>query len=406
MDDRASNAVKATVQRVDLYAAGSNTHGQLFDDEVFAHHQFRRLIADTPSEGFDVAFAGWCSTFLAFEHTLLGLGDQVFRLHTTPGGDGWNVAPGMRGNVQPAVAFGTHDGAVGFIDQVGRLVLAADEPGEEARKTTFVSMDSEVVPALQLVAIAGNDRVVCTFRQAPNSRLCHVVEFETFAGFLRWVQDPSAEGSYPDKHHMLPGRPKRLLANIATFLLLMEDSEVYSWGDPRHLSLGRSISSAENATPAEKPGLIEALGGLRIGKIASGGWLSAALSEDGALYLWGTAAMPGSRTEKQIRCLAAAEAGQVVLVEIAHQQGSEPLDVLDVGIGSAHVLVVVEGHRLFGVGDNGSGQLGLAESLGAEEVKFAEDWTELEQLEDVQRVVCGPKTSFVFVNSTPDEHHT
>ena len=118
--------------------------------------------------------------------------------------------------------------------------------------------------------------------------------------------------------------------------------------------LGRPISG-DDTQPATKPGTVEALGGLRIGKIAAGGWMCAALSEDGALYVWGTTS-PGSKAK--INALKANDGGDVALVDIPNSDSDEPLDVLDVGVGDDHIAVIVEGNRLFVVGENTNGQLG------------------------------------------------
>ncbi|KAH9825791.1 guanyl-nucleotide exchange factor [Teratosphaeria destructans] len=182
------------------------------------------------------------------------------------------------------------------------------------------------------------------------------------------------------------GTPKQLVANTGNFFLLTRAGEVHSWGDPRHQTLGRPIAES----PADQPGIIEVLQGLRITKLASGGWTSAALSEDGALYLWGAASMPGHK-DAGIKCLREADAGEMVLVEIPGDDG-EPADVLDVAVGEGHVAVVTAhagGNRLYVVGQNRNGQLGL----GSDQA-FLEDWVEVDVMRGLERVVCGPKCTF------------
>lgn len=126
-----------------------------------------------------------------------------------------------------------------------------------------------------------------TAMQTPNGQLCHLTEFDTFETFLRWHEDPSGAANYPTGHHMLPGRPKSLLGNVANFVLLMESGDVWTWGDSRHQSLGRE-TYGDGAVPADQPGQVEALGGISIKCIAVGGWQAAALSTDGALYIVST----------------------------------------------------------------------------------------------------------------------
>jgi hypothetical protein len=50
--------------------------------------------------------------------------------------------------------------------------------------------------------MASSGRVALTFKQAPNGNLCHIVEFSSSRKFLQWFEDPSAEGNYPDAHHV------------------------------------------------------------------------------------------------------------------------------------------------------------------------------------------------------------
>ena len=371
---------------LEIYTAGLNAHSQLSPNHSSDIRAFQPLQPDSSKEGdIDIFFAGWSTTVLSSPTTLRSLGHRPFH-------EDWSSASQP---LRPYSGIGDHNGLVAFLSDPGVVYWARKTdltlPSALQRFMCSFSDDS---PRIGLIAMAGNERVALTFKQAPNGRLCHVVEFEDFDKALGWYRDPSAEGAYPNKHHMLPGRPKQLIANTASFLLLMEDGGVYSWGDPRHQSLGRVISG-EGAVPADKPGIIEALGGLRISKVASGGWMGAALSEDGALYLWGAGA-PGA--EKSIKPLKEAGAGEVALVELSSAtKGGEPSDVADVAVGDGHIAAVADDGRLFVIGDNKNGQLGL----DSEEI-FFEDWTEATILSGVRRVVCGPKASFAFAASSRD----
>ena len=352
----------------DLFVAGFNAHSQL---STSINSDIRYF---TPIEPYvnnaRVLFTCWSSTKLLQDNHLIGLGFQKLKHRVEA-----KLAETLFD------AFGDHTGMLGCIDTSGRLYLISEETG-------LVCGSTDSSPVLGHIALAGNGKVAITFKQAPSGRLCHILQFDTFADFFTWFQDPSNVQLDPEKQHfMMQGRPKQLIANTATFLVLMEGGEVYSWGDPRYQSLGRSIVGGE-AVPAEKPGLVEALGGLRISKVASGGWMGAALSEDGALYIWGTGT-PG--TDQTIRPLReSGGAGNVVLVELP-EAGAEPLDVTEVGVGDNHIAVVTEDQRLFVVGSNSNGQLGL----GSDEA-FFDGWTEVPTMHSRQHVVCGPKATFLF----------
>lgn len=392
-----------TSQGVDFYVAGSNSYRQILDSDCKTFDTFTRTLRNAPD--FSVLYAGWTTTVLSFPDVIFGISQhQRF------------VAPTAEG-AQPFVpngpGFGTKDGFTGFVEQSGQVVLllpqlrnasfsaSVFEPGGTIEiDWSLFPVDMQVTPALGFVAIAGNDRVVATRLQAPDQHHCHVMEFETLTKFAGWLKIPNSEIAYPDVHYTLLGRPKQLLANEATFLLPMDDGEVYSWGDPSYNSLGRNFTG-EQATPAREPGLVEALQGLQITKIASEGLLSAALSRENVLYLWGVG-RPG--VHQQIRSLRKAPEGEVVLVEIKDDSSDKRLDVLDVAVGDGHVLGVA-GNRLFGAGENGRGQLGIKQMPMTLEsgAHFVEDWTQVETFGDVQAVTCGPETSFIFVTSGHEE---
>lgn len=137
--------------------------------------------------------------------------------------------------------------------------------------------------------------------------------------------------------------------------------------------------------------------------------MTSAVSRDGDLYVWGRQP-PGVDEGKRIRCLpgaprtsknGAAEGeeveageGEVALVDI-----DGGVDVVDVGVGAGHILALTRDGRVFGVGDNMNGQIGIGEGHGR---GFCEDWVEMpigpeNERTDVVRVDCGYWSSFVLV---------
>lgn len=365
----------------EIWTAGFNAFKQLSSRESDVW-EFEPLSPDLTSindEELELFYSGWSSTALRCGSRIHSLGFQKVTIET----------PALAESTDFRCPFGSDQhGLIGCLDSEGRLLLLQG-PTADGKTTLAPTGDSESPPISNL-ALAGNERVAVTFKQAPNARLTHIAEFASFDDFKKWHSYPSSAENYPKEHHMLPGRPKQLIANGANFILLMEESEVYTWGDPRFRTLARPISGAD-AVPANKPGIVDALGGLNIASIQCGpgvGWLASALSEDGALYLWGTP-MPGE--DGVIRCLGDAGPGEVALVEIIPETNGEPADITSACVGRNHVSVVTDGGDLFVVGDNGNGQLGLGRGT-----PFAEEWTQVPSLHGIRRVLAGPKATFAL----------
>ncbi|RMY63498.1 hypothetical protein D0863_10502 [Hortaea werneckii] len=372
-----------------LLAAGFNAHGQLDPSHNNDLQSFQPIQILPEEHDADVFYAGWSQTVLSSKPPTDSSGHSTnLRFLGFSGQDHGTNTNGQRGRGALGLecGIGDLDGLKAYVEEDGSLYWLSG--------TTWTTSVDDDHPKVGQIALAGNGRVALTFKTAPASTTCHVVEFEMLGKATGWYSDPADKTKHPDKHHMLHGRLRQLLAAATTFLLLMEDGSVYSWGDPRHQSLGRPISG-DGATGAESPGIIEALGGLKIDKIACGGWLNAALAtEDGALYLWGAAA--GPVYEDAIKCLSEADPGEVVLVDLMSEEGEPAADidapnVVDVAVGSAHVAAVTEAGHLYVVGANHTGQLGL-ETDGA----FSEDWQRVTNLQNVRRTVCGSRSTFAF----------
>ena len=366
---------RAKMSRPKVWTAGFNAFQQLSscEGDVWEFESLAPDLMSTNNEDLNILYSGWSSTVLRCGSRLHSLGFQNFTIESTD----------LRN------PFGSDQhGFIGCLDSEGRVLLLHSSGADG--KTTLVPAGDSEAPPISNLALAGNERIAVTFKQAPNARLTHIAEFASFDKFKKWHSEPSSAENYPAAHHMLPGRPKQLLANGANFILLMEDGEVYTWGDPRFRTLARPIAGPD-AVPADKPGIVDALGGLKIASIQCGpgvGWLASALSEDGALYLWGTL-MPGE--DGVIRCLSDAGPGEVALVEVIPETNAEPVDIISAAVGRNHVLVVTHDGRVFAVGDNGNGQLGMTR-----ERPFVEDWTRVPSLHGVQQVVAGPKATFAL----------
>lgn len=217
------------------------------------------------------------------------------------------------------------------------------------------------------LAMAGNDQLI-------ESTPTHLKNYAS-------LQDFQSKNS---KDLGLPEELQQIVANQTTFTALSkEGGRVYTWGDGRYPNcLGREVS---RNCPAQVPSLVEdlvELPGGSIRKISSGGYVTAALTDDNDLYIWG-----GRAGQKAI--LEGLE-GSPTPVDV------EDEDVWDVSVGVNHIIAVTLDRKLFVVGEGANGQLGL-------DVKNLNEWKEVKlTLGEGQRIMsvhAGYKSSFVLVQN-------
>ena len=163
--------------------------------------------------------------------------------------------------------------------------------------------------------------------------------------------------------------------------------EVLTFGSPLYArSLGRDPTVSD---PADSPSAVPFLGGIPIGKIAAGGWIGAALSQDRDLYIWGG----GTGGEKRMKVLPALSDDETVrLVDI-----DGGVDVLEVGVGSGHVLALTAEGEVWAAGDGECGQLGTGERI------FEDNWVRVRgEWEGRGKVVglgCGVWCSWIVLDT-------
>ncbi|KXT06546.1 hypothetical protein AC579_1183 [Pseudocercospora musae] len=355
-----------------LYATGFNAFGQL---------QTRlppsRAIGDVT--GFQelakgrILFACWSTTtFVSENGHIYSLGFQQIR----------PIA-----GTSAKCAIGDHDGMKGcMIDD--RLYVVRGTPGSQQ---TLESVQQDDSPRIELLACAGNGRVAAVLRtdrltsSNPETPLnsCHVVEFHSFDGFLHWFESPVYRRDSLCQKHQVSGQPLRLEAGTGTFILLMKihsQTRLFSWGDNRFRALGRSPSEA---SPANRPGIVESLEEDVIIDVAAGGWMNAVVTAEGGLYMW------GHKTEQDITNIYVSDlegsGGDVVLADLPNGPDDEPLRAAKVALGSNHAAVVAGGTLLVN-GDNSNGQLGMGVVDGTEE------WEVVDLV--ATDVWCGSKCTF------------
>ncbi|XP_019771917.2 ultraviolet-B receptor UVR8 isoform X2 [Dendroctonus ponderosae] len=118
-------------------------------------------------------------------------------------------------------------------------------------------------------------------------------------------------------------------------LLLDTDGNVYSFGAGSRGQLGTGQLDDQSS-----PVLLQALAGIKIAKIAAGGWHSAAISEEGDLYTWGW------NSNGQLG-LASFEAGKEKTVSVMATphvvdiDNSSSLNVTQVACGTKHTIALL-----------------------------------------------------------------
>ncbi|KAK0141545.1 RCC1 domain-containing protein 1 [Merluccius polli] len=253
----------------------------------------------------------------------------------------------------------------------------------------------------------------------------------TGASFLRL---PLVPGGYiahkPPLYRPLPPqlRAVSLALGAEHAVLLSGSGTVYTWGIGSHGQLGHSGLSAE-----KEPRPVEALWGVRIDSVATGGWHSACISAGGDLYVWGwnesgqlglpSQAMRTSQGHKSGKETASRqqEAGAATGGEEPEAAGSpevfisiqafpalldvtESCDVAKVSCGSRHTAAVTSKTRRFVyklrfsnasvVQQRDYGQLGHGTRWSSDEPQCV-DFFRRRGMRAVD-VVCGPWNTFAM----------
>ena len=192
----------------------------------------------------------------------------------------------------------------------------------------------------------------------------------------------------------------QLVAYDVGFAALTSQGSVWTWGDGRFPEcLGRGVEDAV----AERPGLAAALEDLPSGpitKIAAGGYVLAAVTHGQDMYCWGR--YLGQQQHTPVLEELAGEPEPVVVTQGQGdgQQQELELDVVDVGVGDAHMIVLAADGRVYVVGSNANGQLGLGRGVAR---TAPSAWVQIDGIPaSGQRVVgvyAGPRSSFIVVDS-------
>lgn len=367
---------------MEIHACGFNAHNQLsfesVDNDPKDIDQFACIYM---ARHIKVLCALWSTTVLEVDGELVLRGSQHTALN--------------RGLIR----LDTCDVSRLYGDQTGVLGALAKDGSIWSLKAAETSL--QMVPErfhrkaevpIQHIAIAGNGEVcICRHMSSGGGSSDEFLEFERstlslFTSLADFLSDNDPKASYD-----LQVTIAQLTANSTAFTALAVNGEVYTWGDPRHSHLGRTPTAMVSAYT---PSPVTFLGGIPIKKVAAEGWITAAVSRDNDLYVWG--GRPGE--SERIGALPAVGQGsrdeddeeEVKLVDI-----DGGTDIVDAAVGGGHVVVLTAEGRVFTTGRGDNGQLGTGQRC------FADDWVEVISLQGkrVIGVECALWASFAIARA-------
>ncbi|KAF2236688.1 RCC1/BLIP-II [Viridothelium virens] len=295
--------------------------------------------------------------------------------------------------------FGTdEEGAIGLVTSNRRLYSSL--PGKHRKQTAVLEQsklrtrggskpsDRNEITSL---AVAGSGKAAATFLRQNGDIISTLIVTSSALQDLIVSSDAVYQESKNLSRLVRPGQARQLVANALAFTLLMQDGTVYTWGDPRYGSLGRQQEDGFDI-----PSRVAALQGSKVKKIAAGGFFTAALIEDGRLFVWGVA-RPGG---PQVTILTGDEPTIFEHITVTRED-----TVADVAIGDSHIVVLTSDGRVFGVGEGVDGQLGsMSEKLKG----FAASWRQIstEKVPTIKSIACGRQSTFLICQGSGDSFQT
>ncbi|PHH90282.1 hypothetical protein CDD83_4083 [Cordyceps sp. RAO-2017] len=251
--------------------------------------------------------------------------------------------------------------------------------------------DERIWEALETFAVAANGEILAVqdgLALSPEDAAQAEKRLVKYAS-LRALKAGETQRSWP-----LAGAVKTIAAFDAGFVILYRDGGVATLGDARYEDcLGREATAE---SPADEPGAVLDLADLGepIMQVSAAGYTLAALTESGAVYLWGR---PPHGTHRRRQALLTLNR----VPNYVEIDGGK--DVQDVAVGDSHVIALTTDGSIFVLGDNTNGQLGLGKN-GIGEVQ---SWTKapfhLPDGHEAVAVAAGPRSSFILTAARPGD---
>nr|XP_046249162.1 RCC1 domain-containing protein 1-like isoform X2 [Scatophagus argus] len=215
-------------------------------------------------------------------------------------------------------------------------------------------------------------------------------------------------------------KARSLALSVEHAMLLTASGAVYTWGMGSHGQLGHGGLTSE-----EEPRAVEALWGMPMSCVATGGWHSVCISDGGDLYVWGwnesgQLGLPSRGLRKAVQQQQHSPQTGAACQGTSTSPGEEPqegekheevfisiqafpallditpaCEVRTVSCGSRHTAAVTTTGDLYTWGWGDYGQLGHQTLISSDEPQCVEFFREQEMR--VVDVVCGAWNTFVAV---------
>ncbi|XP_022902457.2 RCC1 domain-containing protein 1 isoform X1 [Onthophagus taurus] len=171
-------------------------------------------------------------------------------------------------------------------------------------------------------------------------------------------------------------------------ILLDKTGNVYTFGSGSKGQLGHG-----DLTNKDNPVLVEALAGIKIDKIAAGGWHSCALSDSGDMYTWGW------NQDNQLGLFEDKDVDKKAVVGTPEPVNFPDFEasVEDIACGTRHTVALL-GNKLYGAGMNKYFQLGNNKSNDETAMKCL-----YEADGDVLDLICGPWSTAILMSDNKTE---
>ena len=391
-----------------------------------------KAISTQKANATKVVWSSWCDAVVAMqdaEHAwtldYIGVGLTAAQSLLIRTSQDLRDALNVQGRVVNFFGSAMHEGLRGYV--------ITQETGNNANCIVLLSTELEIeagLPEIEQLLVSGDHEIVDVKILSAGDVLLGIRLKSTgegqvvrLDGLQKLRSHINSKSPFPFVQPPLASfLPVQWCVNATTSTILDRDGKVYTFtSDSRYpMCLGRLCDGAPSFE------LVTYLSETKVTKIASGGYMTAAISSEGELFVWGQVC-PGSiwdlnvltGKEKTVAkgCSAAgmakvsqvrpadAQEQDVYVKSVETQIDGYAAQVRDVALGHGHVLIVAKVlcsdcnamQTVFAAGDNTRGQLGLDRRI-----RFVEEFRELVELKG-KRVTALSATGWSSFIATSKE---